>query len=352
VPYYLLLVGSPEEIPFEFQYELDVEYAVGRIHFDTLEEYARYARSVVEAESQPPFLSRRVALFGTRTPGDAATNLSSQGLIEPLRIQHSTGPGGAGPAPGSSPWNVEAFLGEEATKARLTELLGGPQTPAILFTATHGMGFCNLDHPCFESHTGSLICQEWPGPGYATLPEHAFAAADIRAEARLLGTVAFFFACYGAGIPSHQDFPTNPWVKQRTPERIAHRPFLSRLPRRMLSHECGGALAVIGHVERAWGCSFATPILGQGADLFADVLRRLMHGNTVGNALDLFNNRFSRKTVEISHILAATQWGGRLQRAGKPVSKRQLVTSWIETHDARNYVVLGDPAVRLRCTAP
>ena len=329
MPYYLLLVGDPETIPFPFQYQLDVQYAVGRLHFDTVEEYACYAASVVEAEKslvKPEALPRRATFFGVKNPDDRATRLCTDRLVEPLA---------AGLVRDRPDWTVDTVLADEATKARLGELLAGDERPTLLFTAGHGMGFRN-GHSRQLAHQGALLCQDWPGPKAwrKGIPrDFYFAAEDLAGDTRLGGMIVFQFACFAGGTPRRDNFTRGSGERKV----LAPHPFVAPLPQRLLSQ---GALAVVAHVDRAWGYSFLWPQAGEQLAVFESTFTQLMDGHPIGSAMEYFNQRYAELSTLLSEEFAH-------QGFGKKVDEVEISRLWTANNDARNYVVLGDPAVRI-----
>jgi hypothetical protein len=329
LPYYLLIVGSPNEIPYSFQYQLDVQYAVGRIHFDQLEDYYRYAVSVVEAEKNGFNLARQAAFFSPANEDDPATQLSAAELVAPL----------ADYLEGDQPdWQVQIKLKDQAHQADLDQLLHASQAPALLFTASHGMAFPNGDNKQYP-HQGALLCQDWPGPKAHSgpIPEDYYYSADkLAGDANLFGMLAFFFACYGAGTPHMDDFHRRAFTE---PKEIAPAAFLSRLPQAMLSHPKGGALAVVGHVERAWGYSFMWEGVGQDLVTFESTMKRLTEGHPIGSALEYFNSRYAELSTDLTTEIDET--------AETNQNEVKLAGLWTANKDARNYMIIGDPAVKL-----
>ena len=322
VPYYLLLVGDPKVIPFPFQYQLDMPCAVGRIHFDTLDEYERYARSVVETETKPPLRPRKTVLFGPRHQDDPPTDISLQHLLEPLRQELNKW----------KDWETSAIVAAKATKARLGSLLGGAETPSLLFTGGHGVGF-DCGHPRQKQCQGALLCQEWAGPGHSAPRDCYFSGDDLEDAGSLSGLISFHFACYSAGTPAYDGFSEDDEVQ------ISPEPFVARLPQRMLAHPKGGALAVVGHVDQACESSFLWKTAGSQVLTFAHTLWRLQDDYPIGAAMDPMNQRY----MEISSDV--------FSRRGKGEAKEWEAFLRMACQDASNYVIVGDPAVRLPVAA-
>jgi hypothetical protein len=333
VPFYLLIIADPQSIPFEFQYELDVQYAVGRIYFPHLADYANYAQSVADAEDGKISLRRKATFFGVHNPDDDATKLSAVHLVKPLHkyladrsTKHKLG------------WQTELVEPQDATKANLLSLLGGSQTPAFLFTASHGMGL-DYKHPLQHRFQGALICQDWKGPKQEKVTsKHMLAAEEIPDQASLLGSVIFTFACFGAGTPYWDDYAV---ASNKPRTALAYRPFLSALPLRLLSHPNGGALAVIGHIERAFSYSFQWKQLESQTQAFQSAIFQLANNKPVGMALDDMNLRYAEIASTLSNSLQKVKY------QPTAVSATELTFQWTANNDSRGYAVLGDPAVRI-----
>lgn len=334
VPYYLLIVGSPEQCPFEVQAELSVARAVGRLDFPSAESCELHVQRLVahelrlesgskEAVDHVPDRRPRLSFFGVENPDDPASRLAVEHFVEPLarRVAERNGD-----------FDIERCTRSAATKGRLREILADP--PAVLLTAGHGVRY-RPHSPRQPSHQGALVCADWPGPerwkDRAMLDEHLFTAADLGSETDLSGLLAFLFACYSVGTP-HLDAYVRDKPVVRAPE-----PFVSPLPRALMRQ---GALAVIGHVDMAYEQSFYWYRAGPQLEVFDSFIHEVVRSKPVGLALRHLAHR---------HAQLAAHLAGAMDRASQdrtPIDIRDLHL-WAAYVDARNYILLGDPAARL-----
>jgi hypothetical protein len=361
VPYYLLIVGGPERISFRFSQGLAQEYGPGRLHFADPGHYRAYVASLIAYEAGgPPTTRKELAFFATRHALDFPTQRAYKRLVLPLAGLPDDSPealAGLAAQTTKAGFAQRAVLGDAATRANLQALLAPADAagaPAILFTSSHGMIFPR-GHEHQQERQGALLCQDWPGPESID-PSMYFTGADLPASARLGGMIAFFFACFGGGTPTTDRY----FAAEGVDRHLADAPFIAALPQAMLTHPNGGALACIGHIDRAWASAFRKPGIVTQITPFKRALDRIQNGWPIGYALKDFRDRYTQISTELSKSFeqletnrifgqaSAEEWAsgsddGLLDSAG-------LTDQWVERNDAEGYIVIGDPAARLRFT--
>jgi hypothetical protein len=336
IPFYLLIVAPPDVISFEFQYVLDLYWGVGRLWFDTPDEFRCYADSVIRYEKAATVpRARQLALFAPEHDFDAATQLFVRQVAQPMRDGQGDKPMPVGKR---QKFKLQPFLSDAAKKDDLARIFRGDipgGAPSVLFSGGHGMAFDGTDVRQPKGQ-GALVCSDWDRTGSIT-KDHWFAGTDVPANAKVHGLIHFMFACYGGGTPQFDNFDR----LNGKPPQITARPFLAQLPQALLTHKEGGALAVLAHVDRAWAYSFQSDKGGSQIQGFRDVLGRLLNGDRIGQATDSFNIRWAALSTRLSEL--------QLELKNEvAVSPKLLGQLWIAHDDARNFIILGDPAVRIR----
>jgi hypothetical protein len=325
-PYYVLIAAPPDRIPFSLHAILDC--AVGRVWFQTPEDFKTYVSGVLQSEDEnfDTLPSRRAVFFATDY--DDVTWISRQYLAEPLceLVKERC-------------FETTYIDGAEATTGRLREAVATRdrgRAAALLFSATHGAGFRGGDALQRELQ-GALVCND-----------DLFSARDITGDVALPSGMAFFFACYGAGTPSQSDFALwCPDYREQLQQYVSDKDFLAALPTRLLSNS-QPSLAVVAHVDPAWMHSFVdTRTWKPRRNPFETAVRELLRGAPVGYAMREFTslcNRYNHLLLDLQ--IRFTQAKAE-KREAEPILDQDLFGTWILRTDTQNYLILGDPAARL-----
>jgi hypothetical protein len=339
VPHYVLLVGGPDRIPFGFQEALDLTAAVGRVEFDRLEDLQSYVDKLLRLERAPaPATSREVLFVATDGGRSDPTYYSRRWMVEPLAdhvAQQLHVP-------------VRRLLGEAATK---NDVLAELKTrkPAVVYSATHGLGPPKGDPALQRRITGALCCQRVAaGP----VESWTISADDVpAAEPFLEGGVLFQFACFGYGCPRASDYAH--WLPESAgvPEQLADADFLAALPRKLLANP-RGPIAYVGHLDTAWLHGFDDPEMPEALERwhvrivpFKSAVEELLRVHPPGRAMAAMNERYSVANQRLSWLF------DQLQAHRAEMDERmfaRLSDAFIFRSDAQNYMVFGDPAARPR----
>lgn len=341
-PHYVLLAGNPERIPFHFQALFDVAASVGRVDFDLTKDLHTYVEKLIRLEVAPsPSAMAEVIIFapdyGRREDGSYdATYFSRRYMAEPLTQFVRSDPD----------FRVVSLLGEEATKQGLLDTLGHSQ-PAVVFTASHGIGAIDEDIGFQRQINGAICCQR-TGREHKQ-EDYIFRAEDvILSQPFLEGSVVFQFACYGYGTPAVSDFAH--WALN-VPPKNAPVDFVAALPKQLLAHP-RGPVAFIGHVDTAWLHGFDDPddpfvqsSWNPRLEPFKNLIEVLLKAQPPGLAMGDFNTRYSVLNAKLAGILDRKQRGDYQDNSE---ARNGLARDFITRSDAQNYMILGDPAARLR----
>ncbi len=340
-PYYILILGGPNEIPFYVQTLLATTAAVGRLDFETPEELKTYAEKIVRLETaEQPVVARESIFFAPNHGKLDPTYYSHHHLAKPLaeRVEQEQGLG------------VTRLFAKDARKQDLSDALLKSKA-AFVFTASHGLGAPEETLAKQKELNGALCCQDAPSEEDA---KWLYRASDVPDKEPFLEGAAFFqFACYGYGTPATSDFAH--WDPQLANAFNAQADFVAALPKKLLAHPRGPIL-FIGHLDVALLQGFEdaeNPGTAQDpwharAEPFYRAVSDLLQVNPAGIAMGTLTQRSNDLNQRLTKTFDNLQRG---KLKSNDELQEKLADLFLRRNDAQNYMIFGDPAARLRIPA-
>ena len=320
-PEYLLIVGDPSEIPFDFQTTLAAaRVKVGRVAFDELDQLQAYVDKLLRLEKERKPEKTSALFVGPDEGYPDPTFFSFKSMIQPL----------------SSHVEKKGFtttvLGKDKATKKATITALADSDLGLVFTASHGTAE-------FDTDTDAALIGSMQFAKHGAADHETFSCYDVpNPDVPFLEGATFFqFGCFTYGVPaSSKSAIWHPDVR----ESYTGSETLAALPKALLAHP-KGPLAFIGHLDVALLNGFTDekdPVTvgrdgHQRLRPFEHSAARLLKGVPVGVTMDTMSSR-----VGVYNKLVAEEMHA-------PTS--QLVEYWIIKCDAENHMIFGDPATRI-----
>jgi hypothetical protein len=335
LPGYMLIGDTFEHIPLEHQFILNAFAATGRLWLDDaagIDAYVRKVLAVERGDLAPG--SRRVVATPMDDPVTVADYLGIVSEIVP-DLAGISGP-------------IDVLAGPDLA---LETLRAAAREAGLLAMYCHGVALdeeAQARHPDLQ---GALVLR------FGSKDDEGLVTPDdVRQGPFAPGGVVFSPACLGGGTQANSDYAA--WIDPHNlPPYLGATTRASALSRTLLAAP-DGPVALVLHFDISMGnnAPMFNPLTG-GHDLQRDlhgrVLGRLLRGDTVGRATGPF--RWGAGAYYAQAIYVFGQMVGHTPYIGTS-GRRKTIGNFVDSMnmchvtatDMRNYIILGDPAVRLR----
>jgi hypothetical protein len=326
IPYYLVIYGTPEEIPWLLQYTLNANRAVGRLALEG-DALSRYVQACLGHWSDEPAKVLQAVVWATSY--DYMSRLMRDSIAAKV-ADRLLGDGDM--APGTLFLNAQPQGGPaQATGSRLAEALQ-TRRPALIVTTSHGRTGPLADRAQMGANLGLLIDQE-----------NTSLDPKILAGWKTGGAVWYAHACCSAGSDAQSQFDglVEPGsVVDQTLKGVAGLGSrIAPLPQALLGAE-SPLRAFIGHVEPTFDWSLKQDT---GQHLTGGIVKALTEGlyswEPVGRAL----HRYYARLADLTTVYLQN----KKALPGDPIAKAALTYTELSGRDIQSTVLLGDPCVRL-----
>jgi hypothetical protein len=327
LPQYLLIYGSPQQIPWSFQYVLNSSAFVGRLD---LEEpgLTRYVDALIRDWDGAGCRPDQPVVWAVDHGDQDITWLMRRAIATPVFNKLA-----ADTQIGNKATNL---AGPGATATALIDTLKS-KAPALIVTTSHGMTGPLNDPALMARQLGLLV-------------DHG--SGLLRPEALLKqwqpdGAIWYSHACCSAGCDGETRFKglvTEGSSVERTLEAVAGLGAqVAPLPKQLLGAE-KPLRAFIGHVEPTFDWTIGEPETGQ---VLTDTILDALYGRMYRKQPEPVGMAFEGCYRHVGELLS--QWNQALRNINKMVKNARVAAlrSQLTALDRQSMVILGDPTACL-----